>query len=106
MAGLRKIKGGKWKVEIRRKGFPSVNKRFHDVKLQESLSERLSLKWREVAKALELIGAVKKAGCPVESVGKAVTIWVLHNQKTIKIILQQNLVKNMYRSTTTVRLDD
>ena len=36
---------------------------------------------REVAKALELIGAVKKAGCPVESVGKAVTIWVLHNQK-------------------------
>ena len=32
MAGLRKIKGGKWKVEIRRKGFPSVNKRFHDVK--------------------------------------------------------------------------
>ena len=81
MAGLRKIKGGKWKVEIRRKGFPSVNKRFHDVKLQESLSERLSLKWREVAKALELIGAVKKAGCPVESVGKAVTIWVLQNQK-------------------------
>ena len=36
---------------------------------------------REVAKALELIGAIKKAGCPVESVGKAVTIWVLHNQK-------------------------
>ena len=36
---------------------------------------------REVAKALELIGAVKKAGCPVETVGKAVTIWVLHNQK-------------------------
>ena len=56
MATITKIKG-KFKVQIRRKGYPAITKRFHDLK------------------------DARKFARTVESVGKAVTIWVLQNQK-------------------------
>jgi len=39
---------------------------------------------RELAKALESIGAIKKAGCPVSTIGKRVTIWILQNKENFK----------------------
>ena len=56
MATITKIKG-KFKVQIRRKCYPAITKRFHDLK------------------------DARKFARTVESVGKAVTIWVLQNQK-------------------------
>ena len=56
MAGLRKIKGGKWKVEIRRKGFPSVNKRFHDVKTARKFIREIESQmksWKRLANQKE-----------------------------------------------------
>ena len=50
---------------------------------------------REIANAIELIGGSKKPGCPVEGVGKSVTIWIIREYDKYKIILQKNWVKFM-----------
>ena len=46
---------------------------------------------REIAKALEGIKAIKKAGCPVSTVGKKVTIWILHNHDKYKSLTAKDL---------------
>ena len=39
---------------------------------------------REIANAIELIGGRKKPGCPVEGVGKSVTIWIIREYDKYK----------------------
>jgi hypothetical protein len=39
---------------------------------------------REIANAIELIGGRKKPGCPVEGVGKSVTIWTIRDYDKYK----------------------
>ena len=39
---------------------------------------------REIANAIELIGGRKKPGCPVEGVGKSVTIWIIREYHKYK----------------------
>ena len=46
---------------------------------------------REIAKALEGIKAIKKAGCPVKTVGQKVTIWILHNHDKYKSLTAKDL---------------
>ena len=46
---------------------------------------------REIAKALEGIKAIKKAGCPVSTVGKKVTFWILHNHDKYKSLIAKDL---------------
>ena len=46
---------------------------------------------REIANALELIGGVKKPGCPVDAVGMKVTIWVIRNHDKYKSLTGKDL---------------
>ena len=46
---------------------------------------------REIANALELIGGRKKPGCPVEGVGKKVTIWIIRDYENYKHLTANDL---------------
>jgi len=48
---------------------------------------------RDLAKALQDIGAIKKPGCPVPSVGKKVTIWILQNKDELQKLTAAELGK-------------
>ena len=96
MATITKIKG-KFKVQIRRKGYPAITKRFHDLKDARKFA-------RTVESEMERGVFENYAGARGTTLREILVKY--RDEKTIKIILQQNWVKNMYRSTTTVRLDD